>query len=165
MATKKALALVQQHAAWRRGEAEKPNLSWANLSWADLGGADLSEANLSEADLRGAEIPNREWMRGLVSLSEVAGVVLAHPERLEMGEWHSDSEWKNGVAKPVEACGTTHCIAGWAEHLAALKDPRILEVKMHSYLIGRLILGDEAASHFYDSNEDAIAYLEEASHV
>ena len=51
---------------------------------------------------------------------------------------------------------------GWAVHLAALKNPSVVEMERRTstYLLGRLILGDEAAGHFFDSNEKAMAYLQ-----
>lgn len=34
-----------------------------------------------------------------------------------------------------------------------------LELKTSSYLAGRIYLGEEAAKHFFDSNEDGMKYL------
>jgi hypothetical protein len=74
--------------------------------------------------------------------------------------WHGDDAWRNGEAKPVNECGTSHCIAGWAHHLAALKRSELLDERINVYLLGRLALGDEAASHFFDSTDSALAWLE-----
>ena len=55
-------------------------------------------------------------------------------------------------------CNTTHCIAGWATHLHP--EGEKLEDKYGAQIAGLLLLGTEAHSHFYDSNEDAKKYLE-----
>ncbi len=79
-------------------------------------------------------------------LRELAQVVLASPDHLQMESWHSD-------------CGTSHCIAGWAirlageegARLAALNDPEIA---------GYILLGPEAHGYFYSKKEHAIAWLQ-----
>ncbi|MEM6477243.1 MAG: hypothetical protein AAF687_13880, partial [Pseudomonadota bacterium] len=73
-------------------------------------------------------------------LGRVAAAVLAEPHRLKMDSWH---------------CGTSHCIAGWAETLADIPKGQ----GRHS--AGLILLGREAASHFYDSNKDALAWLKQ----
>jgi hypothetical protein len=55
-------------------------------------------------------------------------------------------------------CETTHCIAGWAVHLAGAEG-KALEEKHGAYLAGLSLLGPEAAAHFYDNNETATAWL------
>ena len=55
-------------------------------------------------------------------------------------------------------CDTTHCIAGWATHLHP--EGEELEGRHGAQIAGLLLLGTEAHSHFYDSNEDAREYLE-----
>jgi hypothetical protein len=62
-----------------------------------------------------------------------------------MGSWHT--------------CETTHCIAGWAVHLAG-EEGKALEVKHDTHLAGLSLLGHEAAAHFYDNNEAATAWLQ-----
>ena len=54
-------------------------------------------------------------------------------------------------------CNTTHCIAGWATHLHP--EGKELEDKYEAQIAGLLLLGTEAHSHFFDSNEDAREYL------
>jgi hypothetical protein len=136
------------------------NLSGANLSHAILNGANLRGANLSYAILRGAilhgAILNGAILNGANGLPiaadaqqrlrAVASHVLDHPQILQMKSWHSE-------------CGTTHCLAGWAIHQAGTLG-EVLE-KLHGpYMAGLLLLGANAAAHFYDSNDDAIAWLQ-----
>lgn len=99
----------------------------------------LSNADLRNADLLGAKLP-REPEQGL--LQKVAQAALA-PEALNMGTWHT--------------CETVHCIAGWA---CALTRDKSLEGTHGPQVAGLLLLGAEAHSHFFDSNEDATAYLQ-----
>jgi hypothetical protein len=121
------------------------NLSYAILSYADLRDADLSGANLRDANLRdanGLPIAADAQQR----LRAVASHVLDHPQILQMESWHSE-------------CGTTHCLAGWAIHQAGTLG-EVLE-KLHGpYMAGLLLLGANAAAHFHDSNDDAIAWLQ-----
>ena len=68
------------------------------------------------------------------------------PEALHMSDWHS--------------CGTTHCRAGWAVHLAG-EEGYALEHFHGTALAAQLIY--DASGHpispvrFFDSNEDALA--------
>jgi hypothetical protein len=136
------------------------NLRYANLSGANLSGANLSHANLSDANLSGANLSgvdlsdaNLSGANGLPiaadaqqRLRAVASHVLAHPQILQMKIWHSE-------------CGTTHCLAGWAIHQAGTLG-EVLEKLHGSHMAGLLLLGANAAAHFYDSNDDAIAWLQ-----
>ena len=79
-------------------------------------------------------------------LRELAQVVLASPDHLQMESWHSD-------------CGTSHCIAGWAIHLAGEEGAR-LEALNGSEIAGYILLGPEADGYFYSRKEDAIAWLQ-----
>jgi hypothetical protein len=83
-------------------------------------------------------------------LIEVAKVALADADddwtpSLEMGEWHT--------------CDSVHCIAGWAICLEG-EHGRQLEAKYGPACAGYLLLGYEAATHFFDDNERGRAYLE-----
>lgn len=124
------------------------DLSWANLrmadlSWADLSWADLRGANLSEADLSGATgIPIAADAAD--RLRAVAVAATAANDSLQMRKWHT--------------CATTHCVAGWAIALAG-ETGRILEELHGPELAGRMLLGHEAAQHFYDSDDRARAWL------
>jgi hypothetical protein len=125
------------------------NLRDADLYDADLYGADLCDANLCDANLCGA---NLRGAKGLpiaedapARLQAVAATVLAQPAALQMSAWHSD-------------CGTTHCLSGWAIHQAGPVGA-VLERLHGPHLAGLLLLGTEAAEHFYDSNETALEWL------
>ena len=86
------------------------NLRDADLSGAYLRGADLSGATLSGADLRDATLSivagfaTRE--SAVTLLDKIRAIVIdpAKPEALNMRDWHT--------------CETTHCLAGWAQHLS-----------------------------------------------
>ncbi len=133
------------------------NLSHANLSNANLAEANLSEANLSEADCYKANLSKARVYKTNLSkakldykiekglLRKIAEIVLKNETLLCMDKWHS-------------ACGTAHCIAGWAVTLG--KRGRVLEELYGTPVAGLLLLGPEAHSHFYDSNEEAKNYLQ-----
>jgi len=133
----------------------RANLRGADLSGADLRGANLSSANLSRANLRGADLrdANLRDANGLPiaadaqqRLRAVASHVLAHPKILQMGGWHSE-------------CGTTHCLAGWAIHQAGPLG-EVLENLHGPHMAGLLLLGVDAAEHFYDGTDEAIEWLQ-----
>jgi uncharacterized protein YjbI with pentapeptide repeats len=115
------------------------DLSEAYLRGADLRGADLRGAYLRGADLSEASLPT-ELEEGL--LLKVAKAAL-EPCALNMENWHT--------------CGTTHCIAGWACVLTQNKE---IEETHGTQIAGLLLLGAEAHSHFFDTNEEAKKYLE-----
>jgi len=121
------------------------NLSYANLSRANLYGCNLTGANLSGANLSGAKgLPI--VADHLQRLRAVASEVLSNPQNLHMTNWHNE-------------CGTAHCLAGWAIHQAGTLG-EVLE-KLHGpHIAGLLLLGADAAAHFYDSNEEAIEWLQ-----
>jgi len=103
--------------------------SGADLSGADLSGAVLSGADLSDADLRGADLSGADLGAAVLSGAVLSGAVLrdadlsgvpqvenihqkvyeaaSQPNALDMGSWHA-----------TDACGTTHCRAGWVVALA-----------------------------------------------
>ena len=142
---------LRRHAAWL-GDA--PDGARANLRDANLRGADLCGANLRHADLRGADLCGAD-LRDAVGLpiaedapdrlQAVAAAVLAQPAALQMRAWHND-------------CGTAHCLAGWAIHQAGPVGAALERLHGPS-LAGLLLLGPEAARHFYDSNEAALDWL------
>src|SRR6185312_9227431 len=79
--------------------------------------------------------------------------------RLEMSRWHGD----NPRNADGEACGTTHCRAGWAIHLAG-KAGYALEDRFDSAIAGRMIYlaSTGRAPHFYErSNEIALADIKQ----
>ena len=135
----------------RWADLEGANLRWADLRGADLRGADLSRANLREANLEGVRLdPASEALRpgsdaeARARLQAVAVAALAGDDTLNMGAWHS--------------CDTTHCIAGWAIHQAG-DEGRALEQRVGPYMAGVVLLGTDAAAHFYDATDDARAWL------
>ena len=73
-------------------------------------------------------------------LKEVALVALATPGALDMTRFH--------------VCDTTHCIAGWAITLAG-KEGRDLEEKFGTDVAGTILLGANASSMFYLSDDEA----------
>jgi hypothetical protein len=97
--------------------------------WAFKSGADLSGAVLSGADLRGADLRGADLSGAVLSGAVLSGAVLrdadlsgvpqvenihqkvyeaaSQPNALDMGSWHA-----------TDACGTTHCRAGWVVALA-----------------------------------------------
>ena len=121
------------------------NLDGANLRGADLRGADLRDADFDGANLRWAylDFPIASPEQAAPRIAAVARSAL-QAKALNMGTWHT--------------CETTHCIAGWAVHLAG-DEGKALEAKHGPYLAGLSLLGHEAAAHFYDSNQDATAWL------
>ena len=85
-------------------------------------------------------IPRTAAQRSM--LKRVADAVQAPGNRLGMGRWHT--------------CETTHCIAGWVAYLAGVERGEAPSIA------GYRLLGAEAATHFYDDDEDAMAWLLEA---
>ncbi len=78
-------------------------------------------------------------------LKQVADHALAAPENFTMSDWH--------------ACGTAHCIAGWAVHLKG-EEGYALEKKVGPATAGALLLGTDAAAMFFLSKDEATGRLE-----
>ena len=143
----------------RNADLVGANLRGADLYGADLSGADLRHANLSSANLRDADLSGADLsgadLYGAMGLpiaedapdrlQAVAATVLAQPAALQMGDWHSE-------------CGTAHCLAGWAIHQAGPLGA-VLDRLHGPHLAGLLLLGTEAARHFYDSTDDTLTWL------
>jgi hypothetical protein len=74
----------------------------------------------------------------------------------DMANWHQawGSLMSHMGKEAFNECGTVHCIAGTAQVMAG-------EVGFSEFpdRAGRLLLGDEAASHFFDNNEDGLNFL------
>jgi uncharacterized low-complexity protein len=143
---------LRLHTLWLAGDPAgvRANLRGANLSGANLLDANLLGANLLDANLRGANLSGANGLPIAADAQQrmraVASHVLDHPQILQMESWHSE-------------CGTTHCLAGLAIHQAGTLG-EVLE-KLHGpHMAGLLLLGANAAAHFYDSNDDAIAWLQ-----
>ena len=78
-------------------------------------------------------------------LEWIADIVLADPERLNMGSWH---------------CGTSHCIAGWAQALAASDGVDGITVSNARALIdGNVLLGMKHSGLFFLDAPKALAKL------
>ena len=147
----------------RGADLSGADLSGANLSGADLRGADLSGADLSGADLSGANLSGANLSFAdlrFANLRGADGLIIAGdaPQRLravaaaalqegalEMETWHT--------------CPTTHCIGGTAIHQAG-EVGRLLEAAVGPEVAALMLLGVEAYSHFYDSNEEAAKWLQ-----
>ena len=78
-------------------------------------------------------------------MKQVAEHALAAPENFTMSDWH--------------ACGTAHCIAGWAVHLKG-EEGYALEKEVGPATAGALLLGTDAAAMFFLSKEEATGRLE-----
>jgi hypothetical protein len=108
-----------------------------------LTGADLRNADLQGAYLRGAiglpiAADAQERLRAVATAA-------LQPNALEMETWHT--------------CETTHCMAGWAIHLAG-EPGKIMEKMLGPEVTGLLLLGSEAHRYFYKSNEEARQLLQ-----
>lgn len=109
-------------------------------------------ANSSTGERLDLQYANLQGATGLTIASDaperlqaVAKAILNDNSALFMGDWHT--------------CETTHCLAGWAIHQAG-ESGRLLEASAGPHMAGLQLLGIEAAEHFYDSNDDARAWLE-----
>lgn len=149
---------VLRGAVLRGAVLSSADLSSADLRSADVRNADLRGAVLSNADLRGAVLRGVD-LRGAV-LSDAVGLSIAadaperlqavaraalEPNALDMRAWHT--------------CKTTHCMAGWAVHLAG-EPGRILELTLGTEIAGLCLLGPEAHRYFFKGNDEAREFLE-----
>ena len=121
-------------------------LAGAYLAGANLAGADLARANLARAiEIDDAEIPTVDKIdMKILAAIECGGL-------LDMSAWHGPD---NNI------CGTTHCRAGWAVHLAG--DAGIaLQAKVGPQSAGAMIYRksrpSQPAPWFFASNDDALA--------
>jgi Pentapeptide repeats (8 copies) len=138
----------------------RADLAGADLAGADLTGANLADANLADANLAGANLDANLADANLadalkISAEEIPVIpnidaaILAAIEAggtLDMSFWHG-------------SCGTTHCRAGWAIHLAGEKG-KALEDRIGSQMAGTLIYQasrpKKPAPWFFASNEEAM---------
>jgi len=122
----------------------------ANLVGANLVRANLVRANLDGANLDGANLP----VADIPIIPNIDAAILAEIEKggkLDMGSWHGPQDhW----------CGTTHCRAGWAVHIAGEKG-KALQDRVGPQLAGTLIYQasrpGKPVPWFFMSTEDAIA--------
>jgi uncharacterized protein YjbI with pentapeptide repeats len=125
----------------------------AYLGGADLRDADLRDAYLGGADLRDADLRDA-YLGGayIFKIKNIDAAILAAIEapgnKLRMSSWHT--------------CGTTHCRAGWAIHLAGDAGYK-LEKVVGSAAAGALIYAasrpDKPVPDFLASDADALADL------
>jgi hypothetical protein len=147
----------------RGADLRRVDLRGADLRDADLGGADLRDADLNGAylggaylggvDLRGVDL-RRVDLRGadLLKIKNIDAAILAAIDapgnELRMSSWHT--------------CGTTHCRAGWAIHLAGDAGYK-LEKVVGSAAAGALIYAasrpDKPVPDFIASDAVALADL------
>ena len=173
-ACRAALAAGLPRPRWEGGSLRGANLagadisgarlSGANLTWADLAGAHLADANLTGADLTGANLADANLAGaeltvaiGIATEAEEAATwaavreaILADPSLLAMHAWHG-SDWDPDA---VGTCGTTHCLAGWAQALAT--DPEVRGLSAE--LAGSRLL-PRHAHLFYGSDSAVLALL------
>ncbi len=78
---------------------------------------------------------------------------------LEMGSWHGSD---NVINDKGEACGTTHCRAGWAIHLAG-KEGYALQDKYDEQTAGRMIYLASVGRvpHFFAPNSRALENIKQ----
>jgi len=82
----------------------------------------------------------------------VLAAVTTEGGRLDMTDWHSSE-------RTVPICGSTHCRAGWAIHLAG-EAGYALEDKVGPHAAGALIYlrsTGRPVPNFFTSREDALA--------
>lgn len=114
---------------------------------------DFVKSSLISSEMRECKVPNNfaqafglnlshEFLQELKS--KVALTILENPSKLFMQSWH---------------CGTAHCLAGWAVHLAGGIGYAI-EAFTSPCIAGYILLPD-AASHFYGTHEEALGWAKE----
>ena len=132
----------------RGADLRGADLSGADLSGAVLRGADLRGADLSGAVLRGADLP--DWMPRIENIHQRVFAAASAPGALDMGVWHRAGNF----------CGTTHCRAGWVNHLAG-DAGRVLEGVYGPAAAAAMIYAAsdpdlERTPNFYATNGDAL---------
>jgi hypothetical protein len=112
-----------------------------NFTNAYLVGANFAGANL--ALVFGVKFPPKNHEM----IAQIAKNVLSNPDVLDMDVYHSQ-------------CGTVHCIAGWCSVLCGMEyETQENNTQVNAHTIASYVLGEEARSHFYDTTEQAIAWL------
>lgn len=86
-------------------------------------------------------------------------VVESDLHNFDMHQWHAASDrvftTLRGPLHMYNTCGTIHCIAGFSQVMAGQKGFEITPRDA-----GVWLLGEEAACHFHDSNEDGLDFLQ-----
>lgn len=127
------------------------DLSWAKFNGAYLHGVNLGRANFHRAYLSGATVGGRGFVPppSWEDLSEpglgerIAKHLLDHPKTLR---------------QDAHTCETVHCLGGFSVAMS----PRGRELQQkYSTSVAAAMLWPAAATHFFDSNEEALACLRE----
>ena len=126
--------VLRLHSMWRRGEVggQRADFSGMDLTGANMSGADLTGADLTGANMRGAKLLGADLSRANLADANLPGGVPIVPNldaqvlaavdgatargHLDMDSWHGGAPI--GALAALDACGTTHCRAGWAIVLA-----------------------------------------------
>jgi hypothetical protein len=77
-----------------------------------------------------------------------------------MDYWHDNDDWRERTCAEEAVCGTTHCLAGWAVHLAGKEGYAIEKAfgwRAAGAAIYRASVGE--VPHFFASNARAIEGL------
>lgn len=87
-------------------------------------------------------------------LRDIAREVEARPKGFDMRFWHFDAE---GHMTTDPACGTVHCIAGWAAVMAGERvQPKATR---NPEIVGLKLLGKDAFGWFHARDHEALSYL------
>ena len=97
-----------------------------------------------------ASLPNQVEV-----LDKIRDIVTSKSERLDMSTWHGPTWDENKPACEETECGTTHCLAGWAQVLC--ENPVIR--KLDSEIAGRIVI-PAAAAMFTVTNATAMEFLQ-----
>jgi len=131
------LKILAAHLEWVKSGGNQGTRAY--LTGAYLMAANLTDANLTDANLD-QEIPVIPQLD-----VKVLAAIEAAPERFDMSSWHmfaSDIDETtaapSGLLEAGAACGTTHCRAGWAIHLAG-EAGYALEKRVGPHAAGTLI--------------------------
>lgn len=128
----------------------RASFSGTRLINVDFHGAQVQHASLTSSDCLKTPRDLPIVRDASTRLLEVAQTVLQDSDlRLCMSEWHT--------------CHSTHCIAGWAIHLAGPLG-ELLEAEFGPANAGLFLLGPEAASHFFVDEEAALDFLHRIAH-
>ena len=137
-------------------DLRRSDLRGSDLSGSDLSGSDLRGSDLRGSDLRGSPAPvdliaERDAARikhpRIPVVENLDRLIAAEaPAALDMSQWH---------------CGTKHCRAGWAVHLAGEAGYK-LQARLGPFLAGRLIylVSTGRRPDFFANDEEALADIE-----
>jgi hypothetical protein len=133
------------------------------LCGANLKYANLDNTNFEGADLSGAELKNASFSQ--TKLNRAIGL----PSAPVVNGLHGKIPLENVDMEEVD-CGTVHCHAGWAIHLAG-EEGRELQTRYGWSVAGALIIIASCPSRegrvpdFYDSDANAKATIEHLASI